>query len=638
VLAITNIHDGNVSSQLYGGKAAGLALLHDNGYAIPDTIAIEACSDAKILDGVAFQTELRTKLTGWDVDGIYEVAVRSSCSIEDGFQESMAGHFDTCIDKMKFENIIANMKKVVSALSKINDASTKMGIIIQKRVDADYSGIIFSSDPTTYSKKSMIINYVSGIAIDLVSGKKTGKEIVVSVQNENCTVKNDVSEIAVNIIASLSQKTKDLERKLNYPIDIEWAVLGTDIYFLQCRPLASITKVKTDLQLVSKKNLRFLSPTLVSHDKIKLRLDAEETGTMISDAYIYIHNSCLANKSPIPVLKRSEYCRGYSAVIIHPQRLSNKVIRSFIGDKSKVYGNVKGCYRHDVRSYPKHENLESCLNKYSQIVSEEYWISATIIQEIFDPLYTGAIQKTVGGYLLEITRGHFLSKGVVPASCYATNDEGQVISRNEVNQQKWYRIIEGQEILCEYDEGDFYRVALFDDMIKYIVDYFKPSLKNRDAVVEFGILQITPSKIQPYLIDFFDSSSTIEYSISDAIKEGVISPGKRTGKIVRLNENESDSMNLHFHSKENENKKGEENIIFFCDKPYISLLSLLRQHSEEKIGFVFSEGSLLCHFAVVLREKNIPAIKVGDIDGYTEGNCTVDADTPGLLGKERLSK
>lgn len=638
MLTITKISDGKILPPQYGGKAIGLSLLCVHGYTIPDTIAIEACRDICIYDSPDFQSNLQANLVDWDNDGIFDIAVRSSCTTEDGFKESMAGYFDTIIEKMTFADIITNIKKVVSGLSRLSDTTVKMGVIVQKKVDAEYSGAIFSSNPYTYSKKSMIISFVSGIAVDLLSGFESGNDVSILVRDDNYTIDGVETDIQINEkLLLLSRMTKELEHRLNYPLDIEWAIVGTDIIFLQCRPITSITKVRTEMQLVNESNLNSLPQILVSHDKIKLRLFAQKNGVMISDAYVYIHNTCSATNYQIPEISRTEHCVGYSAVIIYPQLLSNKVVRSFVGDTARICDNVKTCCRYGVRSFPKYENLENCLFEYSSLVSDEYWISTTVIQEMFDPLYTGAVQRISNGILFEITRGHFLSKGVVPTSWYLTDEFGNVLDKQETNQREWHKIIEGSEIFCICNDGEDDTVSLPDDTVKKIVNYLKKAFSAKNAVVEFGVLRNGQAHYQPYLIDFFDDNSDVNVSPTD-IQEGIISRGKITGRIVHVNEDSSDSFNLHLYDGMKENDLCEDSIVFFCEKPYISLLSLLRTHNTKKIGFVFNECALLCHFAVVLREMGIPALKVGTIFGYSDGICTIDAESSGITAKARLSK
>jgi phosphohistidine swiveling domain-containing protein len=152
-------------------------------------------------------------------------------------------------------------------------------------------------------------------------------------------------------------------------------------------------------------------------------------------------------------------------------------------------------------------------------------------------------------------------------------------------------------------------------------------------------LQYSPKEIKPYLIDFVDDNSGVNISMTD-INDGIVSRGKVTGKVIQVKDINFDSLNTHFHDTIKENIHSGESLIFFCKKPEIALLGLLEQYDPNKIAFVFQEGSILCHFAVVLREKCIPAIKIGDfMHGFVDSDiCTVDAEAPNKPGEERLSK
>lgn len=636
MLQIANAKQDFLSSDVFGGKAYGLYLLAKNGYPIPETIAIQATANINDFDNIAFQEELQQQLTSFAFNGKYDLAVRSSCTLEDDYVNSMAGHFISVLGVMSFDDVLTNIKKIVAGLEKSNDRPGKMGIVIQPKVNADYSGVLFSSDPISYSKKQMVITYTCGIGDRLVSGEVPGTDIVIKLKDGEFVFDDTLDVLLQTHLSLLAEKSKQLEKTLKYPLDIEWAIVGSEIYFLQCRPLTSITAIPSTVLAVSKKNLTRLPAQLVSHDKIKLRLMAHESSIFISDAYVCIKNACSDTGIDL-AFPKSDYCRGYSAVIIYPQRLSNKVIRSFVGDKMKVTGSITDCCRYGIRSFPEYENLTNCLSGYFEKLDSEYWVSATIIQEIFDPLYTGVIQRITEGFIIEITRGHFLTKGVVPTSQYIVSIRGDVLERNEVQQRTWLKIIEGHVVHCVCNNGDEGLVSLPDSDIKRIIECFDPVLTTDSNVVEFGILRQQHGTLQPYLIDFVDDNSPINISSAD-IKSGIISYGSITGKPVIIEKFDTDSLNEHFHNASVETSKSDEKIVFICKYPELALLNLVDKYQPQNIGFVFENCAIGAHMAVVLREKGIPAIKTGEfIYGLPlKEICTIDAKTPGLLPKERL--
>ncbi len=637
MLTISNIDSNNISVNEYGGKAHGLSILLENELPVPKTIAIQKSTNPGDIENPNFIEALKEILNPFSKKGLYSVAIRSSCTIEDGFTDSKAGHFSTFIGQMTFDEVICRVKDVISGI-KEKDISegAGMGVLIQEKIDSDYSGVLFSSDPISFRKDCMILTYTEGMGDKLVSGKVAGKEVLVSVEQDKYLFKIDSNDSIEDQLQELFRETKKLEGKLGYPIDIEWAISKGKLYFLQCRPLTNITSVQTQLIKVNEKNLLGLPQQLVSSDKINLRLMAEKEKIFISDAYAYIKNNCCLN-NPELKLEQSEFCKGYSSVIIYPKKVSDKVIRSFVGEKMKVYGNVTGCCRYGIRSFPEYEDLGACLEGFSEKLKNEYWISTTIVQEIFDPEYTGVIQRIPEGFLIEITKGHFLTKGIVPVSQYIISSEGVVLEREEVHQEEWLKILEGHVINCTCSIPEETLVSLNDNNLNKIIEAFKPVLVTDTNVVEFGVLSDEKDDIIPYLIDFVDDNSPIDISAID-INSGIISFGKISGTPVIIDSNREDSLNQHFHDEMEEKEKKDDRIIFICDNPELSLLSLIETYKPENIGFVFQNCAMGSHFAVILREKRIPAIKLGEaVRIIPNGSiCTIDASTSGLTPKQRI--
>ncbi len=95
-------------------------------------------------------------------------------------------------------------------------------MIIQQKIEADYSGVIFSSNPLTYSKKEMLVSFVPGMGAKLVSGKTKGNDFLITVNKGKYKITDDKYAKMSDIILPLAKATKKLEKRLNYPVDIEW--------------------------------------------------------------------------------------------------------------------------------------------------------------------------------------------------------------------------------------------------------------------------------------------------------------------------------------------------------------------------------------------------------------------------------
>lgn len=633
MLDILDLNECNVIDNKFGGKAVGLSLLKSYRYNIPFTLIVEATDTISDFDDTKFKECLKRKLSRIETNGTYNIAIRSSSLNEDSFSYSLAGNYKTIIGNKTFDQLIIGMKEVVKSL---NNNSDKMGIVLQKFVKADYSGVIFSSNPVTYSKKEMIINYISGAGEKLVSGKESGTDIIVSINNGNYFFS---SKIPNDLIKELCVVVKKLENKLDYPIDIEWAIENNKIIFLQCRPISNITNIKTQFTKVKTDTIQNIPEQLRSHDKIALRLYAQKKGILVSNAYLFIRNNSIVAKTPniIEMIPCNNDCRGYSSVVIYPTRISNKIVRSFVGKKNDLDNSTMGCCRYGVRTFPRYENAIECLKEFSNLCYEDYWISAVILQELFDPLYTGVIKQNEGEIIIEITRGHFLTKGVVPTSQYILKNSS-IISKYEVEQKRWYRILEGHVIECVCNENEKNIVSLNSDELLQIADCFSELLTSNTIIVEFGVLKDNLKTIKPYLIDFVDNNKSKEISALD-IEKGILSRGKREGIICHVSVDDYDSLNMHYHDVSKTMKKNNDKIVFFCKRPDIGLLDILNKYDNSNISFVFAEGSILCHLAVILREKNIPAIIIGEFQRFEYLNgvkCLIDADESSLIGKERV--
>ena len=113
MLLILDVKQDTLSSDLFGGKAYGLYLLAQNGYPIPETIAIQATANIDDIDDPRFQNKLQKKLSPFFTNGTFDLAVRSSCTLEDNYTNSMAGHFTSVLGIMTFDDVLTNIKNII---------------------------------------------------------------------------------------------------------------------------------------------------------------------------------------------------------------------------------------------------------------------------------------------------------------------------------------------------------------------------------------------------------------------------------------------------------------------------------------------------------------------------------------------
>ncbi len=208
------------------------------------------------------------------------VAVRSSATAEDLADASFAGQQDTYLNIKGKSELIISIKKCFASLftSRATYYRNKKGfkheqvslaVIVQKMIDANKSGVIFSKDPSS-GKENVIIEAVWGLGEGIVSGqispdryivsKDSGEKVVKekeiakkkiaitrdsSGKKEIVKLKDEISERQVlkeYEIMKLAEIALKLEKHYQKPQDIEFAIERENLYIVQTRPITTLGK------------------------------------------------------------------------------------------------------------------------------------------------------------------------------------------------------------------------------------------------------------------------------------------------------------------------------------------------------------------------------------------------------------
>jgi pyruvate,water dikinase len=230
-----------------GGKGGTLAQLYQAGYPVPDGFVIlPAASDGDELRPTAWaqtQTHLK-RLRQGSADAAF--AVRSSALSEDSAQASFAGEFETVLDVRGDETIREAIRTVrrsrhserVRAYSEAKglDAAHEIAVVVQRLVRADISGVLFTADPVTGSRTHMTGNFVYGLGEKLVSGEIEPHTFTLERPKGRYSGPPDLKRFA----RRLHKLGRRLEKELDCPQDIEWAIAGRKLYLLQSRPITTL--------------------------------------------------------------------------------------------------------------------------------------------------------------------------------------------------------------------------------------------------------------------------------------------------------------------------------------------------------------------------------------------------------------
>ena len=203
------------------------------------------------------------------------VAVRSSACEEDGESASFAGQLETFLNVTGVEDVAeAALRCYRSAFSaraigyrrnKGSEAApVRMAVLVQWLVPAQVAGVAFSMNPVTGDAGEVLINAAWGLGESIVSGtvnpdsfvvSKAGMALIESTLSDKDTmtvmvpggtqhfsVPNELRrQLCLNdaLTIEIAQLVVRLEDVMGWPVDIEWALHGNDLYLLQCRPITT---------------------------------------------------------------------------------------------------------------------------------------------------------------------------------------------------------------------------------------------------------------------------------------------------------------------------------------------------------------------------------------------------------------
>lgn len=213
------------------------------------------------------------------------VAVRSSGIMEDIEKASSAGQYETFLNVKGEENLIRAVLKCWASLytarviyyrnKNKQPQDTALGVVIQRMVNSEGSGVAFTIDPTNPVQGSnhIMIEACWGLGESLVQGKvepdryiidKTTGDILEKIIGNKktemvrdpmygITVERNVLKDKTNAqvlsdyeIVALAAYCKKIEQYYNFPEDIEWATERGKIYIIQARAVTTLEEKKTE--------------------------------------------------------------------------------------------------------------------------------------------------------------------------------------------------------------------------------------------------------------------------------------------------------------------------------------------------------------------------------------------------------
>ncbi|MBQ3149903.1 MAG: phosphoenolpyruvate synthase [Clostridia bacterium] len=253
---------------MFGTKADNLYKLKSNGFNVPPFTVItfdeafdnDPCLSEFLKNHIdKTESELSALLkehigiclkTDFKVNADNEsYAVRSCANAEDGFGDSFAGQFDTylnvyrenlnerirdCFKSLYNENVLTYIKK-----RGIPAETLRMNVIVQKMVQSEQSGIIFTANPMGILNEA-VITVGEGLGENVVSDKTDTTSYYYNLSDNVYYyegAKNILDRHTIDELINLSRNIIPLFGKY---LDIEFGICNNVIYVLQVRNITTL--------------------------------------------------------------------------------------------------------------------------------------------------------------------------------------------------------------------------------------------------------------------------------------------------------------------------------------------------------------------------------------------------------------
>jgi len=304
---------------LVGGKGANLGEMVHAGIPVPNGFIVTADAYFEFLETTKLVNEIRQCLEGLDVDDSKQlqevsnliknkissspmpgdmineikeayrklgrglVAIRSSATAEDLPGASFAGQQSTFLNIENEDKVVAAVQDCWASLFEpralfyrvqqgFDHSKVGIAVPVQKMVQSETSGVMFTVEPLTSDKTKILIEAVYGLGEAIVSGEVTPDQYLLDkegfriidkkIERQDWQLvrnpKTLADELKVNIkipvprskqamqkltdedIVALAKLGKTIEDLYQFPQDIEWAKQDRELFIVQTRPVTTL--------------------------------------------------------------------------------------------------------------------------------------------------------------------------------------------------------------------------------------------------------------------------------------------------------------------------------------------------------------------------------------------------------------
>ncbi|WP_373756713.1 PEP/pyruvate-binding domain-containing protein, partial [Streptococcus ferus] len=256
-MELLELHQAKVKAS-YGGKINGLIHLIQAGFLVPRGLILSAEISLRLLELLRLDAsqhltdsrhrfllkEMIQSLESFMDEGKSYI-VRSSSFLEDGQDSSFAGQYESINGCQTVDQVLQAIEQClmtagshkVKAYQKNQVSShhvNNLALLIQEEVGADFSGVSFGVDPVSQKDRSWSLEYVQGGGAPLVSGHH--QPFAVS-SSWDALVDLEGQLLDAALLNRLRADTLLISEIMQCPMDIEFCLVGQDLYYVQARPI-----------------------------------------------------------------------------------------------------------------------------------------------------------------------------------------------------------------------------------------------------------------------------------------------------------------------------------------------------------------------------------------------------------------
>lgn len=555
------------------------------------------------------------------------LAVRSSGICEDSHAQSGAGMFASVLDvtpdavedaiRTCWASVFSEAYLLLFGNQALSTGKINMGVIIQRMVRADKSGVLFTVNPATGDRSQVVVEAGRGGCAPLAAGAGCAERLIVHKLNLNVTGSEDTAPLGPlgnpsggrgapvlnqNELEQLVKQALRTESHFCWPQDIEWAIESDRIFFLQTRPVTTLEPPSRDH--------RYEPMLFELHE-------AEEVPLEALGAHRHRLSRWKIKKIPFYKACRTAGIKVCRWIFLRVSTRTFDAVdwNALLGmlEAPNVYVGINETVM-DLQI-----PTTQLKRKLLEIASLYQGAAVTVyLRENFPTEVAILSQMTPDGMIyLEVAPGFLsgINAGMVtPESCLVNPSSLSVRrSPDEPAGQPWYgascRYVEPLD-LETVAEGT---LALQRELGNIVVEWWKwnGNVYANDVSLVRSSLPCTPDgtgrTLEPPFISVSPGSfegPLVRLENCDEYLTAYMSHGRGISVMGR----NPDVDNLEFiaalRRRLRRARSGQVKPVVWAEKPLLFLAPLVSEAS----GFVFRNASLLCHLSIILREQRVPAV------------------------------